>query len=222
MKKKQSEIINKLITKVKLILLQLNKNTTAVKGKQATLGASALDILSGVQFTQAEKTKLANAITDLSAYTTTAQLTQLLNGKQALLGADQLAVINAKPFTQALLNQLTSLASGGRFLGDVIVDSTATDQEILTAINTKFPNKNAGDHVELIKATDANGTIAYITYTWQSNNSWQAGAEKDIHLKGSVIDAFTKAEANARFALLEDVSMEDTELVALEAISITT
>lgn len=221
--KKQSEIINSLIAKVKAILLQLNTNTTNIKGKQAILGASALNILSGETFTTAEKTKLTNAITDLSGYTTTAQLTALLNGKQATLGADQLAVINAKPFTQALLNQLTSLATGGRFLGDVIVASATSSADTLTAVNTKFPNKNTGDHVEVIKPHPTSlDTFVYITYTWQSDNTWSIGAEKEIHLKGSSIDAFTKAEANARFALVADLSMDDAPMVALEAITITT
>lgn len=119
--KKHTEIINRIIAEVKLAVLQLNKNTTALKGKQTSLSQDQLNILGGNVYTTAEKTKLASAITDLSAYTTTSALNQLLANKQATLTQDQLAVVNGEVFTSAYKSSVDSFIAGGRYLGEFSV-----------------------------------------------------------------------------------------------------
>ena len=232
--KKQSEIINRLIAEVKLAVLQLNRNTTGLKLKQASLSQDQLNILGGNVYTTAEKNKVAAAITDLSAYTTTSALTQLLAGKQASLSQDQQAVVDAKPFTDAEKSFLGSLKTGGRYLGDIAVDAGEDVMQYITlrygGTNTavKDPSLNLGDHVEVIQPGAEVGTLTFTTYTYTDRASggtttyeWLEGASKKEHLKGGSIDAYSTTQADARFAPLADVSMDDATIIALEAITIT-
>lgn len=234
--KKQSEIINRLIAEVKLAVLQLNKNTAGLKGKQTALAQSALNILGGNVFTTVEKNKLASAITDLSGYTTTTALIQLLNNKQASLSQDQLAVVNGEVFTTAFKTGLEGLMTGGHFLGDIAIGANDdAEAEIVKVYGgaegiVQDPNRNAGDHVEVIKPGANVGDLLYITYTYGTKPvvqgqpikyGWNAGTEKVEHLKGGSIDAYSTAQADARFAPLADVSMDDASILALEAITIT-
>lgn len=242
--KKVVSLLPRIIALIKGDRLQINKNTQALKGVQPTLSQAQLNVLGGNPFTTTEQTKLGTAVTaaELQAkgYATTAAMNTELGKKQATLTTPQLAVVNGNPLTNDLITKINSLHSGGSFLGDIIAEPTDTNGAIIVKLKAEYggndehtqdANLGLGDHVEVIKPTASSADVIYQTWTYSKNQGsmtatyvWTPGVEKTEHIKGGSVDLtpyLLKADAATTYAAIGDVSMDDAELVALEAISLT-
>lgn len=148
----------------------------------------------------------------------TAAATAKLGEYQGPLADSQKVILesDAIPFTQQLKTILNNNARYRTYLGEIVVPSTNTDDQIIQAIQnfTSGLNPLNGDYVEVIK-TDGDGdttpnSIGYTTYTLV-DSAWKKGAEKSYHVHEAIVDAFLKSEADAIFAkIYEDIFIPDS------------
>lgn len=216
-----ASVVTRLIAETKKLELQLNTTTTLAKGAQPALTQPQINILGGEVFTSAEKTKLGTAVTEATLTAKGYATTAAIGGKQDTLTAAQKAVVDAKPFTAAYKASLDNMIAGGRYLGEFSVPDGWTIANIKAELNTQYPSAITGDHIEIIQAGVNSGDINYITYTKGLALEWSAGTAKNVHIKGGSVDSYTKAESDGRYAPIGDVSMDDAEMTALEAIVVT-
>lgn len=145
------------------------------------------------------------------------------NSKLDKLTQNQLNIIHSIPFTGNEENQIRNLHTGSKYLGEVFLQSTVTDNQVsaeIKKISVIVPT--VGDIVEVIRETTTPNLLEYITCTYQQNNEWSLGIKKGVHLKTIGANAYTVSDTDANFLKKSNVFIDDTELQVLENMQINT
>lgn len=147
----------------------------------------------------------------------------LASGKMDKLTDEQLAVMNALPFTEADANKLAHVHTGAMFLGELIFDSSVSQDQIPLEIPKKLPiTPKAGDIVEVVHDQGIPNTLQYFKCTYTVDNNgvgrWIVGWAGNVSFKTpQSVEYYTVQETNDKFLRRADMTMNDATLQALES-----